>query len=130
MKVKYESMCKFYIDLMTSGENCKKGDPSCYDCKDFELKSKISSRASDGGGVRIIKCKNCELKENIVVAITEDGKCKDCGRQLINLKINWGEKMISVRDIDDSGYMEIIKKLKHRVWELQQELDKYGKLTI
>ena len=34
-------------------------------------------------GKKMEKCKNCELKEYLVVAITPDGKCKDCGKQLM-----------------------------------------------
>jgi len=30
-----------------------------------------------------LECKNCELKEYLVVAITDDGKCQECEKQLL-----------------------------------------------
>ena len=35
------------------------------------------------------KCKNCELKDYLVVAITDDGKCRECGKEILpNFNLN------------------------------------------
>ncbi|MBM3712638.1 MAG: hypothetical protein FJW56_04275 [Actinobacteria bacterium] len=55
MKIERDQTCKYFINDKLQIYFCKKLYKSCYDCKDYKLKLKVSSRINDGGGIRIIK---------------------------------------------------------------------------